>query len=211
VVGEVEFGSTPREHAAWTRYESVLNAVFAGRSAWIVCPYDRRRLPASVVELATHTHSHELHAGERQLSATYELPDRFVQPLALEPGGPLVGRLDLTASLRPLRTFVRDATAVAGMARGRSEEVVLAVSEVATNATTHGRPPVEVRCWHEGPALLFEVRDHGPGIADPLAGFRPPPLAAAGGAGLWIARQLGDEVEVLAAEPGTRVQLRFLP
>ena len=50
VVGEVEFGTTPREWAAWTRYESVLNGVLAHHTARVICPYDGRRLPSMVTE-----------------------------------------------------------------------------------------------------------------------------------------------------------------
>src|SRR3982751_6769802 len=39
VVGEVQFGVTVAEQAAWTRYESILNACFAHDAVWIICPY----------------------------------------------------------------------------------------------------------------------------------------------------------------------------
>jgi len=43
------------------------------------------------------------------------------------------------------------------------------------NALRYGRPPVEVRLWADGPGVVLEVADHGPGIApaDQAAALSP--------------------------------------
>jgi hypothetical protein len=45
------------------------------------------------------------------------------------------------------------------------------------------------------------------GIDDPLAGFLPPRPGHADGAGLWVARQLTRQLELVSSAQGTTVRL----
>lgn len=56
--------------------------------------------------------------------------------------------------------------------------------------------------------LLCQVDDRGPGVADALAGYRPPAGATVQGRGLWITRQLVDLLEVVPTPTGTSVRVR---
>lgn len=57
IVGEIPLqGRSPERIGAWTRYESIINLVFASSPATIVCSYDTRSLPADVVDKAGSTH-----------------------------------------------------------------------------------------------------------------------------------------------------------
>src|SRR5207302_5874702 len=57
IVGEPTWaGRSKAEVGAWTRYESLLNLVFASCPATIMCPYDTRSVPAKVLADARSTH-----------------------------------------------------------------------------------------------------------------------------------------------------------
>jgi anti-sigma regulatory factor (Ser/Thr protein kinase) len=116
--------------------------------------------------------------------------------------------LDLEAGLTDIREFVRSSAAAAGFGRARAAEIVLAAHEVAVNALTHGRGEGLLEVWREDGELVYEVRDRGPGMADPSAGSAPPDPDELRGRGLWIARQLCELVEIETGPAGTRVQLR---
>jgi anti-sigma regulatory factor (Ser/Thr protein kinase) len=105
--------------------------------------------------------------------------------------------------------------AVRAYLRGVSDEVtddvVLALNEVATNAVLYGSSggqPVEVVVHVTHDWVEASVLDHGP---EPPAGL---PAAAdtgelrAGGQGLWLLRRLVDEVRLERVKLGTRVTLR---
>lgn len=206
VVGEVEFGSSEIDHAVWTRYESVLNTAFASRPAWIVCPYDTRRLPAYVVEDARLTHPNEIHRGGRRRSDRFDLA-AYTIPLPLPVRGPLLEDLEVNGKLRPVRELVKRVSEEAGLLHERTAEICLAVNEIATNAILHGRPPVRVRAWFDDPTILFEVTDGGSGLSNPLQGFIPPDADQVNGRGLWLARQLADRLEISTTDDGTSVRV----
>jgi anti-sigma regulatory factor (Ser/Thr protein kinase) len=100
----------------------------------------------------------------------------------------------------------RSAASSSAVARSAIDELVLAVNEVLTNGLVHGRPPVQLSVWVEPASLTCQVTDAGPGIDDPLAGFRHP--EPTGPRGLWAARQLCEGL-YLGNEPdaGCRVLL----
>lgn len=207
VIGEVEFGTTATEHAEWARYESVLNHVFAAHPAWIVCPYDARRLPESVVADALRTHPHTFTGGSRRPSERFVDPAGFVRSLPIALPGELIEAIELNGSTRPARALVRRTASQVDMTPERVEEMCLAVSELATNAIMHAQPPATVRAYADGSVLVYEVSDAGPGLADPFAGFLPPNPSQRGGAGLWISRQLADRLEIDSTDHGTTVRL----
>lgn len=206
VVGEVEFGPTAIDHAEWTRYESLLNTAFASRSAWIVCPYDTRRLPGYVVDDARLTHPNSIHRGRRQSSDRFD-PGAYTTPLPLPVNGRLFGELKVNGNLRPVRELVERVSGEAGLSKERREDLCLAVNEIATNAILYGQPPVRVRAWVDDPTILFEVTDTGSGPDNPLEGFIPPHPDELDGKGLWLARQLADRLEIETSDDGTSVRI----
>ena len=210
VVGEVAW---PDRSAAgireWSRYESILNSVFADANAQIVCPYDARALPDSILEHALRTHPVAVVDGERRESSDYaEHPDlsELLDQQTLEPvppGATLLPGENLTA----LRRRVRDLVAGVGVPSSRHDDVVVAINEIVANAIRHGGRPIEVTWWNETDRVLFDVADGGGSLSDRDAGWLPPAGLDHGGYGLWLARTLCDLVEIRSGTCGTTVRL----
>ena len=87
------------------------------------------------------------------------------------------------------------------------ERLVLAVSELVTNATMHGRPPVELAAWASARRVVATVYDHGPGPDDPFAGYMPRRGDPIGGLGLWMVNQACSGVAMRRAADGFTVQV----
>jgi anti-sigma regulatory factor (Ser/Thr protein kinase) len=115
------------------------------------------------------------------------------------------------ADLSGLRSIVGAWAVEHGFAEEATEDVVVAVVEVATNGLRHGGAPVRARAWHRGDMLVVQCDDAGHQPIPATAGYyRPLPLSAnAGGRGLWLARQLADVVIVSSAPGRTAVRLHF--
>ncbi|HET8629507.1 MAG TPA: ATP-binding protein [Thermomicrobiales bacterium] len=110
----------------------------------------------------------------------------------------------------------REARALAG-ALGfptvATEELVLAVSELATNLVRHARDgALTLRALSSLAGVEVESRDAGPGIADVAAALRDGYSTAGGlGGGLGGVRRLMDDFEVATGPAGTRIVARKWP
>ncbi len=197
VIGEVQFGISPQEWAEWTAYESILNRAFADEPAWIVCPYDARTLPDHVVEGAAHTHGPDRDDTEE-----------LVRALTPEPQ-PLEGlrTLPLDDDAYEIRSRLARELAAEGLAGGRAAPLLTAASEILSNARRHGYGPREIRVGTVNGRIVCEIADYGAGMDDPLAGYLPPGVAGHDGAGLWVARQLTDRLELITSPGGLTVRL----
>jgi anti-sigma regulatory factor (Ser/Thr protein kinase) len=213
IVGEVAFGAADR-HPAWTRYESALNRVFTDAPAWIVCPYDTRALPAGVLADARRTHPVVSDPGRRHSDA-YLAPELLLraidEPVPPATGPPLL-ELVLDGTVTTARHAVGAAVSAAGrLGRERVNDLLLAVTEIAANSLAHGGGRRELRVWAPPWGVLCEVTDEGPRPPDPLIGYLPPVRGAAGGRGLWLARQLCDALAIDHRDGVTRVRLAVRP
>ena len=94
-----------------------------------------------------------------------------------------------------------------------STEILLAVGEAAANANRHGhrsdgRGEVRVYCALEGPSVTIAIADDGggfdPGGVDATA---LPDRFASGGRGMFLMRELMDEVEIESTDSGTTVTM----
>jgi anti-sigma regulatory factor (Ser/Thr protein kinase) len=199
---------SPAELVECERHEALLNVAFADAPAWwLLCPYDTETLDAAVLEEARRNHPFVADRSGRQASAAYRgleaargafgapLPEPACQPAELP---------FQFASLAGVRDAVSERAAAAGLDPGRIRNLVLAVNEVATNSVRHGAGRGTVRTWEEPGELVCEVRDAGH-LDRPLAGREAP--AAGGGAGLWLANQMCDLVQLRTFASGTVVRL----
>jgi anti-sigma regulatory factor (Ser/Thr protein kinase) len=89
------------------------------------------------------------------------------------------------------------------------EQLLIVASELATNAVRHGGGAGRLRLWrtraHDQTQLYLQISDHGSGFADPAAGTRPPDQMATDGRGMWICRQLVDDLRIVTGPAGSTV------
>lgn len=112
-----------------------------------------------------------------------------------------------------VRKWIGEALAAERTPQDVIDAVLLAVSEAATNAVVHGyadtrRGRLDVRVSVDGASLGVTVRDYGAGFGKKQ--YTPPDtsLAHEGGYGVFLLRNLMDEVEVQTLEDGTEVRMK---
>ncbi|HEY7074293.1 MAG TPA: ATP-binding protein, partial [Solirubrobacteraceae bacterium] len=90
----------------------------------------------------------------------------------------------------------------------RRDDLLLAVTEAASNSIRHGGGHGVLRVWREPDALICEMRDAGR-LDEPLAGRLPPPHAHGGGYGLWLVNQVCDLVQLRSFAGGSVVRMHM--
>jgi anti-sigma regulatory factor (Ser/Thr protein kinase) len=113
------------------------------------------------------------------------------------------------SDLARVRALVLEHAQEAGLPAARASDLVIAVSEVAANTLRHTASHGTLTIWHDEAELVCEIHDEGI-IADPLAGLRPPAPDADGGHGLWLVRQVCDDVELCSDSGGTTVRMHMV-
>jgi anti-sigma regulatory factor (Ser/Thr protein kinase) len=207
VFGELPHCETDAAWNAWMCYEAILNRAFVHHPVWVVCGYDARDVPESVLDGALETHPEVLtddwarsphyHGPEEVVSARTPAPVRLAGLHALPVDGrPRAFRERLSAELE-----------AAGVSEPEAENMLIAAEEVLANAQRHGGETLSVSVGRVGDRFVCEVSDDGPGIDDPLAGYLPPRPGHADGAGLWVARQLTRQLELVPSPNGSSVRL----
>jgi anti-sigma regulatory factor (Ser/Thr protein kinase) len=98
--------------------------------------------------------------------------------------------------------------AAAGLRDDRRRDLVLAVSELATNGLRHGPGAGVIRTWREDSGILCEVEGAGV-IADPLAGRHCPTLSQMYGWGLYVVHQACDLVRIHSGNGRTAVRVQM--
>jgi anti-sigma regulatory factor (Ser/Thr protein kinase) len=200
-----------QETVEWIRYEAMVNAAFDGTGASALCAYDRRAVAPEVIAKARHTHPEVVEDGGLGSSPGYTDPGRISAECDRGPL-PLPRRFDSmridSPDLHGVRRFVTEHATRYGLPDEELGGLLVAVTEVATNAVKHGTPPMAVRMWAENGDLICEVADCGLWRPGGLLGFLPPASAAGVGFGLWGARMLTDLVQVRTTWDGTVVRLR---
>ncbi|MEX2406149.1 MAG: sensor histidine kinase [Actinomycetota bacterium] len=210
LAGEPVWGAVGRPEfiREWARYESILNAVLEPFPVTLVCTYPASRLDPAIVQDAHRTHPSVGINGGSHPSESFEDPavlvGRWNPPLSPPPAdAQRAPQLELTAA----RAFVTEEAERAGVSPGRTMDLELATSEIASNALFHGGGAATLLTWRDGDYLICQIEDEGPGLADVLAGYRPPSLAQESGRGLWLARQVVDLLQIVPTPTGTAVRL----
>ncbi len=210
-IGEPVYpGRSPTELAECQLHEALLNVAFeAATPFWLLCPYDLEALAADVIDDAQRTHPFIARGVERQVSGSFQPPDPaapFDRPVPPRPMADAAQVSFAAGGLRAVRAFVTEQAHQAGLNQDSSTALVMSVSEIASNSLRHGGGRGELRSWIDGRSLVFEVTDRGH-ITDPLAGRVRPALDAGHGAGLWVANQLCDLVQIYSSPRGTTVRV----
>jgi anti-sigma regulatory factor (Ser/Thr protein kinase) len=92
------------------------------------------------------------------------------------------------------------------LAPERTADLILAVTEVATNSVRYGGGHGVLRIWRDDNDLICEVRDHGH-LEYPLVGRRRPAVDTVEGRGIWLVHQLCDLVQIRSYSSGTAVRM----
>ncbi|WP_300015689.1 ATP-binding protein [Pseudonocardia sp.] len=216
----------------WTELDAAVNVTLAELPVHLTCFFPEMPLHQAVLDGARGNHPQLLVDG-RLLHNPEHRPPRAV--LAGHPAASpaLLGAPDLRLpfhswQLQDVRRAVRALAGAAGFTEDRTEDVVLAVNEIATNAVEHGTGdpgavedvavprtgsaprPAELHVWATPAGLTCEVHDGGT-LRDPLPGLHAPHPSDPRGRGLWIARQICDLLHVWADAEGTHVRVRAAP
>ncbi|GAA4508663.1 anti-sigma factor RsbA family regulatory protein [Actinoallomurus oryzae] len=205
-------GGSPAEIAEWVRYESIVNQAFAQIGASVLCLYDARTTAAEVLHGALRTHPELLGESGPHANEAYAEPATIYAEIDRRPLPPVppdaqempVDDIDL----RRLRAFVGDHAERHGISSARLHDLLVATTEVATNAIRHGLPPVTCRTWTDDGDVVVDVTDGGHWQPEGLPGFLPPDPLVRAGFGLWGVRMLCPLVQLRTGPDGTDVRLR---
>jgi anti-sigma regulatory factor (Ser/Thr protein kinase) len=127
----------------------------------------------------------------------------------MPPSGPAaVGMTFDRHSLGRLCTLVRTAALNADISPWYIDDLLIAVSEIATNAICYAGGTGSITLRGLGGGLLVEISDHGPGLPDASMISRATPALA--GRGLWLARVLIKEFDLISSPTGVTVRM-FAP
>ncbi len=200
---------SPAELAECQLHEALLNVAFDADTPFsLLCPYDLEALAGDVIGEAHRTHPFIVGGEARQAAAAFR-PIDAAGPFArqLPPPPADAARMSFeTGGLGRLRSFLTEQAALAGLGQDATGALVMALNEIATNSLRHGGGHGEVRVWRDADSLVCEVSDRGH-ITSPLVGRIPPPLDDGFGAGLWLANQLCDLVQICSSASGTAIRV----
>ena len=202
-------GRSPTELVECQLHEALLNVAFGDdQGFFLMCPYDENALEPRVLGEALHSHAFATEGGTARRSETFQGDAWYTTlldgPLPL-PTAPVQEVNFAAADLPSLRQFVLGASRSAGLGN-RSDDIALAVHEVAANSVRHGGGKGSLKTWQGGGVLTFDVSDAGR-IADPLVGRIDPQPDESHGRGLWLANQICDLVQIRSSEFGTTVRV----
>ena len=214
VIGEFDADSNPDRVSQFLRYEAMANEVYAPYGYPVVCLWDQRRYPPDVLAQVRAVHSQLLDTSGLIPNPEYCLPiDYLTRDQRSPPAAPadldLAVHLDSSDDLGRLRRRLRSWGASCGMGDEDTDDIVIAVDEIATNALEHGQPPGCVRGWTTPDALFVQVDDRGRGCIPATTGYQRPSTGARRGRGIWIARHLADVLTTHTSPTGTTVAMRF--
>ncbi|GLZ08627.1 hypothetical protein Acsp03_60930 [Actinomadura sp. NBRC 104412] len=213
---------TGRPHAEvleWQRAEALTTLAYEGTGAAFLCPYSRT-LPAGVIAAARQTHPETVKGTRSVATPGYLDPWTFSERCDAEPlpdPPPGADRIPLDRpDLYWLRQYVADFAERAQVCDEHLQRLLVAVTEVVTNAVRHGAPPIVLTLWTDPDdrSLVCQVADRGRWRAGADAGLLPPRGAtpgtdAPGRFGLWAVRLLCSLVQIRTGERGTTVRLRL--
>lgn len=207
VFGELPRCETASQWNSWLSYEAILNRAFMHHQVWVMCGYDAREVPGPLLDGAFETHPEVLTNGWAA-SSHYHEPEEVVSSRTPAPA-PLGGLHSLSVDGGPpaFRAALGAELGAAAVPPLEAESMLVAAGEVLANARRHGGDTVSVQVGRVGERFVCEVSDDGQGIDDPLAGFLPPRPGHDDGAGLWVARQLTRQLELLRSPNGATVRL----
>ncbi|MFV2174856.1 ATP-binding protein [Actinomadura sp. LOL_011] len=152
------------------------------------------------------------HRPHRRRPVAFRTPQGVARPPPVHADELKIDRPDLYW----LRAYVAEYARRTPLPDEDLQRLLVAVTEVVTNAERHGAPPIVLRMWTDGarfdPAFVCEVADGGRWPPDAGFGLVPPRRSEAGTCGrfgLWAVRLLCSLVQIRTGPAGTVVRLRL--
>jgi anti-sigma regulatory factor (Ser/Thr protein kinase) len=204
-VAEFQFGPTFDDWHEWESYEAITNLAYAHLPVWVVCTYPANGLPDMVLDGVLSTHS-EVLTDRWAASDHFEDPRDALRRLTPEPE-PLSDLRSWSVGsdlVRFREQLARDLMSERVPA-AKALEMLVAGTEIASNAVAHGAGIEEVRVGRVDGRFVCEVIDRGSGFDDPMAGYLAPRPGT--GKGLWVARQLTWRLESFHSPRGFTVRV----
>lgn len=213
IIGEPVWpGRNDVEYPACAIHEALINAVFAGRDAAILCPYDAANLNEAALDDAWRNHPTMIEDGVNRPSVRYTDPfataARFNVALPVPPPGADTMLYEHESALSAVRRFVFRRAISAGLRDDRVDDLIVAVNELIANTIEHTSGPGRVTVWTEPGRVVCQVDDRGH-LGDPLAGRVPPSTRTEGGRGLIMANHLCDLLRMYTSRDGTSIRLHM--
>jgi anti-sigma regulatory factor (Ser/Thr protein kinase) len=199
-VAEYQLGPTPAEWEEWTGYEAICNVAYSHLPVWVVCTYNVNGLPDPVLDAVWRTHP-EVLTEEWRESDHYEDPAELVRDVTPPPSPlPELRSFSVDDDLEVFREQLARELVAEKVPDAKALEMLVAGTEIATNALEHGGGIGEVRVGRADGRFVCEVIDRGDGFDDPLAGYLAPREGT--GTGLWVARQVAWRIELFQSAQG---------
>lgn len=192
------------EQQACMQHDVVLGRAILGAA---LCPYDLG-LPEAWLRDARLAHPALIVGGLRAASPDFDPAAGFDVPLPPVPAGAATLAFATVADLAAVRAFTGRLASSAGLSEIGTEDLVVAVNELAENTIVHSPAGGVIAVWGEPSVLVCQVDDQGY-VADPLAGRIPPSATSEGGRGLLLANQLCDLVRIHTRPGGTSIRLHM--
>ena len=200
-VADVQFGPDPREWDLWTGYEAIFNRSFAHLPAWVLCSYNANGTPDPIIEGVWRTHREVVDRDSWTTSELYEDPEHVLRRITPPPEAlPDLRSIPVAHDTEQLRERLAHELVAAGHGEAKTVEMLLAATEIATNAIQHGAGIKDIRIGRAHGRFVCEITDRGPGFDDLAAGYLAPRDGV--GSGLWVARQLTWRLEFFQSPSG---------
>jgi anti-sigma regulatory factor (Ser/Thr protein kinase) len=200
-VADVQFGPDPAEWDLWTGYEAVFNRSFGHLPAWVLCSYNANGTPDPILEGVWQTHPEVVDGNTWTVSDRYEDPDDLLRRITPTPE-PFAGlrSIPFGRGIEEFRERLARELVAEKVIEAKTLDMLLAASEIVTNAIEHGGGVEEVRVGRAQGRFVCEIVDRGNGFDDPAAGYLVPRQGV--GTGLWVARQLTWRIEFFPSPRG---------
>jgi anti-sigma regulatory factor (Ser/Thr protein kinase) len=191
------------------RQEALANLAMQDMPVSALCPFDVTGLPPGMLSMVEQTHPLLASRGTLCPSTAYlgttGIPQPCLQPL---PDPPAEAEVFLyEGDLRPVRALIGRHADQSGLPADRADDLVLAVSELATNTSQHTPNGGTLRIWRTPTELICQITDRG-WIKDPLAGRRPA-LNHGDAQGLWLVNHVCDLVEQRTGPSGSTIRVHM--
>lgn len=209
-VGEPAFvGRSDQEFAECGIHEHLLNAAFGNGMTWkLLCPYDRERLPAIVLDAAMRTHPCVVGKDGHGTSGVYAEDYTRVFGGELTDPPAEARRIEFGAGLGAVRTQTAEYGRGLRLSPDGLADLELIASELATNSVRYGGGGGVLTIWVDGPAIVVEASDDGL-LLEPMVGRLRPDPGSRSGRGLFIVNQLCQLLQIRSGAKGTRVRARL--